>query len=265
MLSTSSTLAFDGSDWSPPAQPHKLLYRAPSVRSWGVTSIGRGFDWDEEKNEPVNLEEDPIKQPRLQKPAALKFDPHVRKHHHPHQDKSPVIPSKSPSIAPTPSLQSNLYFMSEPRSATHSRSASPGALASAGIASPYRTPASTSPTPSTRSRRRSSQHRVSLIAGRVSIAPVEPPSPPPLLPQSLKRTPSSGSVLSAASTRPPSPTSEGQSFLGGRNISDYEIEGEIGRGAYGLVKRAREVLEDGSLGVCAFSAVNSLSPLIVFS
>jgi hypothetical protein len=72
-------------------------------------------------------------------------------------------------------------------------------------------------------------------------------------------------VLSAASTRPPSPTSEGQSFLGGRNISDYEIEGEIGRGAYGLVKRAREVLEDGSLGVCAFSAVNSLSPLIVFS
>jgi hypothetical protein len=242
MLSTTSRLdlAFDDydSDWSPPLHPPKLLYRAPSVRSWGVTSIGRGFDWDEDKNEGVNLE---VEEAKTRNAIAPKFDPHVRKHHHSQQDKSPVIPIPSP-----PSLQSNLYFMPESRSASHSRAASPGPLASAGA---YRTPPRTSPTPSTRSRRRSSQHRVSLIAGRVSIAPIEPPSPPPILPQSLKRTPSSGSVLSAVSTRAPSPSSDNQTFLGGRSISEFEIEGEIGRGAYGLVKRAREILADGSLGV----------------
>ncbi|KAF7347788.1 hypothetical protein MVEN_01536300 [Mycena venus] len=37
-------------------------------------------------------------------------------------------------------------------------------------------------------------------------------------------------------------------FLGGRDISEFVIEGEIGRGAYGLVKRARETCKDGSLG-----------------
>ncbi|RXW19884.1 hypothetical protein EST38_g5980 [Candolleomyces aberdarensis] len=119
--------------------------------------------------------------------------------------------------------------MPESRSASHSRAASPGPMTGAGA---YRTPPSSSPTPSTRSRR----------------PPIEPPSPPPILPQSLKRTPSSGSVLSAVSTRAPSPVDDSQSFLGGRSISEFEIEGEIGRGAYGLVKRAREILSDGSLG-----------------
>ncbi|KAF8912708.1 kinase-like domain-containing protein, partial [Gymnopilus junonius] len=102
---------------------------------------------------------------------------------------------------------------------------------------------------SPRPRRRSSQQRVSLIAGRVSIAPIEPPpSPPTMLSESLRRTPSSGSVLSSVSTRAPTPSAESQPFLGGRNISEYLIEGEIGRGAYGLVKRAREFLPDGSVG-----------------
>jgi serine/threonine protein kinase len=36
--------------------------------------------------------------------------------------------------------------------------------------------------------------------------------------------------------------------LGERKISEFVIEKEIGRGAYGLVKRAREIQEDGSLG-----------------
>ncbi|KAF6765958.1 CAMK/CAMKL/PASK protein kinase [Ephemerocybe angulata] len=223
----------------------KLLYRSPSVRSWGVTSIGRGFDWDEDANDSVNIEEEANKRENAHKSRASKFDPHVRKHHHPQHDKSPVIPCTSPSIVPTSSSQSNLYFMSQPNSAANSRAGSPNPLGSPGA---YRTPPSASPTPSTRSRRRSSQQRVSLIAGRVSIAPLEPPSPPPMLPQSLKRTPSSGSVLSATSTRAPSPSNDNQSFLGGRSISEFEIEGEIGRGAYGLVKRAREILEDGSLG-----------------
>lgn len=244
---TTSTLefVFDDSDWTPPLQPQKLLYRSPSVRSWGVTSIGRGFDWDEDANDSVNIEEEANKRENAHKSRASKFDPHVRKHHHPQHDKSPVIPCTSPSIVPTSSSQSNLYFMSQPNSAANSRAGSPNPLGSPGA---YRTPPSASPTPSTRSRRRSSQQRVSLIAGRVSIAPLEPPSPPPMLPQSLKRTPSSGSVLSATSTRAPSPSNDNQSFLGGRSISEFEIEGEIGRGAYGLVKRAREILEDGSLG-----------------
>ncbi|KAF9453772.1 hypothetical protein P691DRAFT_812388 [Macrolepiota fuliginosa MF-IS2] len=34
---------FDDDDWSLPRPPK--LYRAASVGSWGVTSIGRGFDW----------------------------------------------------------------------------------------------------------------------------------------------------------------------------------------------------------------------------
>ncbi|KAF5314073.1 hypothetical protein D9611_006883 [Ephemerocybe angulata] len=244
---TTSTLefAFDGSDWTPPLQPQKLLYRSPSVGSWGVTSIGRGFDWDEDANNSVNIEEEANKRENAHKSRASKFDPHVRKHHHPQHDKSPVIPSTSPFIVPTSSSQSNLYFMSQPNSAANSRAGSPNPLGSPGA---YRTPPGASPTPSTRSRRRSSQQRVSLIAGRVSIAPLEPPSPPPMLPQSLKRTPSSGSVLSATSTRAPSPSNDNQSFLGGRSISEFEIEGEIGRGAYGLVKRAREILEDASLG-----------------
>lgn len=90
---------------------------------------------------------------------------------------------------------------------------------------------------------------MSLIAGRVSIAPIEPPSPTAILPGSLHRTNSASSFLSVAtSTRPPSPAAdrEKESFLGGRSISDFVIEGEIGRGAYGLVKRAREVRADGS-------------------
>lgn len=59
----------------------------------------------------------------------------------------------------------------------------------------------------------------------------------------------SGSSISvAASTRAPSPAAEKESFLGNRSISDFHIEGEIGRGAYGLVKRGREIHPDGSLG-----------------
>jgi len=70
-----------------------------------------------------------------------------------------------------------------------------------------------------------------------------------MLSENLRRTPSSGSILNyAESARAPTPSSEPQSFLGGRTISEYVIEGEMGRGAYGLVKRAREILSDGSLG-----------------
>ena len=47
----------------------------------------------------------------------------------------------------------------------------------------------------------------------------------------------------------PPDTSEKETFLGGRSISEFVIEGDVGRGAYGLVKRAREMNLDGTMGV----------------
>ena len=89
----------------------------------------------------------------------------------------------------------------------------------------------------------------------VSIIPLESPSPSSLLPQSLRRSDSSGSFVSAtASTRAPSPAAEKESFLGEKSVSDFHIEEEIGRGAYGLVKRGREIRPDGSLGVSSLAA-----------
>jgi hypothetical protein len=70
----------------------------------------------------------------------------------------------------------------------------------------------------------------------------------------LRRTDSTGSFISiAVSTRAPSPAVEKESFLGNRSISDFHIEGEIGRGAYGLVKRGRDIHPDGSLGVSSLA------------
>ncbi|KAH6917338.1 CAMK/CAMKL/PASK protein kinase [Coprinopsis sp. MPI-PUGE-AT-0042] len=238
MLSTPTyKLAFDDyePDWTAvPTQPPKL-YRSASTRSWGVTSIGRGFDWDEEKNDTVNLDELSASNTSGRLHNRYKpSDPHARK--------QPPFPSPSPIITLSPKQMAFPFPSTDSRSQPHSRAASP---TSARLRSGAASPVPSSP----RARRRSSQQRVSLIAGRVSIAPVEPPSPPPLLPQSLRRTPSSGSVLStAASTRAPSPVSDFQSYLGGRSITEFEIEGEIGRGAYGLVKRGREIMADGSLG-----------------
>ena len=45
------------------------------------------------------------------------------------------------------------------------------------------------------------------------------------------------------------PLTINHTFIGERNISEFVIEKEIGRGAYGLVKLAREIKGDGSLGV----------------
>jgi protein-serine/threonine kinase len=104
------------------------------------------------------------------------------------------------------------------------------------------------------SRRRSSAKRVSLVAGRVSVIPNEPVESPPFNPtQASSRVPklsrfgSTSSFLSVQSAAPPSEKSE--SFLGGRSIDEFEMEDELGRGAYGLVKKAREIQSDGSLGV----------------
>lgn len=230
MLSASPFgITFDDDDWiAPPHAPRS--YQTASVGSWGVTSIGRGFDWAAQADLPI-LQETPthptaepvdLRQTETERSATL-----GRKHHHIFLDRSPAIKTK-PILMTSTSPQTLPQAICRP-------------------ITPSIQPLTRSPT-SPRPRRRSSQQRVSLIAGRVSIAPIDPPSPTPMLTENLRRTPSSGSILSIASTRPPSP-SETQHFLGGRNISEYLIEREIGRGAYGLVKRAREFLPDGSLGV----------------
>ena len=72
----------------------------------------------------------------------------------------------------------------------------------------------------------------------------------PAGPQKLVRTNSAASYLSVASSvGPPTPNDEKIQSVGDRSISEFVVEREIGRGAYGLVKRAREMLDDGTMGV----------------
>ncbi len=257
-------ITFDDDSWGAP--PTRLANnRTASVgNSWGVTSIGRGFNWAaEEKVVEVEKASSDIQdedqlvgssfnftRPRSPTftvaysgptnsgtpyPAAF-VTPSIL----PIQTQSPRFttnplsnsPTQSPSVSSRPltSSSSVLYF--------HNTSVPPR---------PTRSP--TTPRP----RRRSSQQRVSLIAGRLSIAPIEPPSPPPVAPQKLIRSGSTASLLSLdPSTRPPTPTSSiiAQSS-NERSISEFIIQGEIGRGAYGLVKKAREIQADGKPGVSA--------------
>ncbi|KAJ7492569.1 kinase-like protein [Mycena latifolia] len=237
-------LTFDDEEWIP--QPR--LYRAASVgNSWGVTSIGRGFDWDDDgENRNTAEPRSACKEKLDASPLAFDLPP-------PDLPRTRLIDVLDTSHVMRPltnvastSLSSSPSFTTEPYSysPSHSRPASP-ITPTLATATP---PIPRSPTMPPRPRRRSSQQRVSLIAGRVSIATLEPSSP--VLPPGLLRASSTSSLLSlASSTRAPSPsTLERQNFLGGRDISEFVIEGEIGRGAYGLVKRGREIRPDGSLG-----------------
>nr|GAT48693.1 predicted protein [Mycena chlorophos] len=236
MLSTASPALDD--EWS----PRPRIYRPASLGhySYGVTTIGRGYADDDEESEIDDPDLDlphhsPAWLPPLKSPGLFfggrDFDWEEPRRTSPHLNTTTQI------VAPT-------TIMTEPLtcSPAHTRPSSPLTPTI-----PTRTPTlPRSPTLPQRPRRRSSQQRVSLIAGRVSIATIEPPP----LPQGLLRATSTSSLLSqASSTRAPSPSaSDRQSFLGGRDISEFAIEGEIGRGAYGLVKRAREILPDKSLG-----------------
>ncbi|KAG6879702.1 hypothetical protein C0992_012550 [Termitomyces sp. T32_za158] len=226
-----SAPAIDDDGWKTPPLTAQY-YRAASVGSWGVTSIGRGFHWNDHSNEPLRA---PCETAAAQKPRQAYID------------SSPI--TRPSSLTPTSSFSLRMTTTSPAFSSSpiHSRPSSPCPPTSTPSSC---TPSSRSPS-SPRPRRRSSRQRVSLIAGRVSIAPVETPSSPTLLPQSLRRTQSSSSSLSVAvSTRAPSPSldAEKEAFLGARSISDFVIEGDIGHGAYGLVKRAREIQADGSTG-----------------
>ena len=280
-------LSFDNDDdWMPPTPSGRPLYRAASVgNSWGVTSIGRGFQWnnhnrdDDDSDQEKNVEvatgavvghsQDKPTLLRPTRPAWLSSAAVPRSAA---TNGVPVISTAVTPPSPLPPLSPRTgSYITGPltRSPVSSRPSSPRPLSSQptsprpmspmvptpsslSLRSPLSsTPSSPRSSTMPRMRRRSSQQRVSLVAGRVSIAPVEPPCSMPAGPQKLIRTNSAASYLSVASSvGPPTPNEQPRS-LGERSISEFVVEREIGRGAYGLVKRAREMLDDGTMGVRA--------------
>jgi protein-serine/threonine kinase len=256
-------IAFDDDSWGAPSAI-LALNRAVSVgNSWGVTCIGRGFNWAAEEEEQkglsdarddIGLDDSTISTQSFICPPSPAYTVAFTNS----TDSDTLYPAAivTPS-APLPLQTQTSRFTTEPLtfSPTESPSIShrplpqsSSSLFSPNISAPPRPLRSpTSPRP----RRRSSQQRVSLIAGRLSIAPIEPPSPPPVAPQKLIRSGSTASLLSLdLSTRPPTPSSSIVAQASSeRRISEFVIQGEIGRGAYGLVKKAREMKADGTLSV----------------
>jgi hypothetical protein len=256
-------ISFDDDSWGVP--PVQLAYnRAVSVgNSWGVTSIGRGFNWGAEEEEESNDLSNSQGDSKLAE-SSLNTESFVTQ-------RSPGYTFATPASLSLGTLYPTILTPSTPltiqtkasRITSDPLTVSPAQSPS--LSSRPLTPSSSSlhishinapPRPvrsptSPRSRRRSSQQRVSLIAGRLSIAPIEPPSPPPVAPQKLIRSGSTASLLSLdTSTRPPTPSASIITQTSSdRSISEFVIQGEIGRGAYGLVKKAREMKADGRLGV----------------
>ena len=265
-------LSFADDDW--PTNP-SFPYRAASVgNSWGVTSIGRGFNWKPREREAIAEATDdsydtsklffatPSPDPsNSDSDRFFLHDPSVIKH-------SANPPSPQMSHPSSPAISRRSSVVSNSAAKNHTTDPASYSPIQSPISSRPLTPISGRTSPDTssitfsrrnsrassshrRPRRRSSQQRVSLIAGRVSIAQVEPPSPPPATTR-LVRTNSATSFLSVASVGAPNPNSEPNAFLTERSISEFVIEREIGRGAYGLVKRAREMQLDGTSGVGFF-------------
>ncbi|KAF8337410.1 uncharacterized protein EI90DRAFT_3118860 [Cantharellus anzutake] len=263
--------------------------------SWGIRGVGKGFDssWapDEssegtDEEDEYNMHLDPDREDADQKlrlnthlnsftaftdrdtllttddntPAVfdepLALVPHATDLSAP-SPRSSLQPIVIPSPAsfpnsisdPKPPIRSQTlpqaFLNSSPNSRTQSRSSS--------ISHPT--------SPRTRLRRRSSQKRISLVAGR--IVPIPPLERPIYDPSTGKAPPVSRfptvSIAEPPSSKTPddgdvveSPEEIRQKFSDGpqgpRTVDDFRIEDEAGRGAYGLVKRCREVYEDGSLG-----------------
>ncbi|KAF9241326.1 kinase-like protein [Melanogaster broomeanus] len=271
MLASESTLdlAFDNNDddWLAPAPP--MLYRTASVgNSWGVTSIGRGFDWTARDDDhaalsqpdysPGNMPQVTLHQPpkceSTKRPTTTRCSPPISlSTTAATKPRALLLQQEMPVLQPSASAP---QFMDSPISEFPSLSHPDSPLISVQPLKPLQSNSfdgypplpPRSPT-LPRPRRRSSQQRVSLIAGRVSIAPIEPPSPPPAMPQILRRSSGNGNLLSSVvSTGSPTPALGAKILPDGKTISDFFIEREIGRGAYGLVKRARAYNADGSLG-----------------
>ncbi|CUA73869.1 hypothetical protein RSOLAG22IIIB_01390 [Rhizoctonia solani] len=288
------------------------LSRASSVgNSYGITGVGRGFDWkwgdeseseeeEEEKKIPLIPEiRDESEHPTP--PAGLRNGLPTESQTNlvviPPTPEAPRLPQRSSSMfvrAPSQptTLGLNLNGLSNgstppagPRSSGLQRGFSYSGVSTPAELSPFHSPQVRSPnlSPSssyanlpattlnspqlsasrlnsprvTRSRSNQSR-RVSVVSGRqipVARMPSPPPdpspAPPPLTPRlaRLNSTTSFISIASTAATAPPSPGSDGHNhYLGGRSIDNFMILGEAGRGAYGMVKRAREFKVDGSLG-----------------
>ncbi|CAE6423862.1 hypothetical protein BN14_01361 [Rhizoctonia solani AG-1 IB] len=287
------------------------LSRASSVgNSYGITGIGRGFDWKWGNESDDEEEEEEKKAPAIQEirdesehptpPAThkngLTTEPQGNLVVIPPTPEPPRLPQRSSSMfIKTPpqtavlglSLNGLLNGSSPPagpRSAGLQRGFSYSGASTPAEFSPFHSPRVRSPnlSPSssyanlpgalsspqlaaarlnsprvTRSRSNQSR-RVSVVSGRqipVARMPSPPPdpspAPPPLTPRlsRLASTTSFISIASTAATAPPSPGSDGHNhYIGGRSIDNFMILGEAGRGAYGMVKRAREFKVDGSLG-----------------
>ncbi|KAI0030673.1 kinase-like domain-containing protein [Vararia minispora EC-137] len=248
--------SFDNdSDWTPPQQRYSHNRGSSVGNSWKVTSIGRGFNWSDRPGAAKDDGEDG---------DSTEDDEDTEDSEESHQTmpyaspKGLVTASPVPKRAPVPVpiVTANGCYTHEPLSIspTHSQPPTRPSSRSATPASSrgtVTTPGGPAPpaSPNVRTRRRSSQHRVSLFAGRVSITPIEPHSPPPSTPK-LIRASSQASFLSTASSiePPPPPVQPLTGETSQRSISEFVIQGEIGRGAYGLVKKAREMQADGTLG-----------------
>ena len=266
-------LAFADEDWP---NNRTFTYRPASVgNSWGVTSIGRGFDWKPREREAIAEATDdvydtsqlffatPSPDPSNSESDRFFFyDPSVI-------ERSANLPSPQMSHPSSPAISRRSSVAKNPAANLSNDALSYPPVFESPISSRPLTPISGRTSPDTssitlsrrnsrasssrsRPRRRSSQQRVSLIAGRVSIAQIEPPSTPPTSTR-LVRSNSAASFLSVASVGAPTPNSEPSPFLTERSISEFVVEREIGRGAYGLVKRAREMELDGTCGVSLFS------------
>ncbi|THH06096.1 hypothetical protein EW145_g4322 [Phellinidium pouzarii] len=267
-------LTYDSdSDWLPPSKA--VLHRTASVgNSWGVTSIGGGYSWSEKQNiagPPCELKDEVDLVPftgsfiepdsprtmrsfarqtiNTSKATRLGLSNRAPNHAPVRDDESqlPGSPVAEPVLSESPLSRSpfSSSAVSLTSLSTTSETLSPNHTGEVGSSSrPSLTRSPTMPRP----RRRSSQQRVSLTAGRLSILSIDPPSESSLMAPKLSRSGSQSSFMSASSAAPPSPAAEKESFLGGRSISEFVIEGELGRGAYGLVKRAREMNVNGETG-----------------
>ena len=283
---TTSNDAGGEGDWMP-LEPVFVVQHAVSIgsRHDGFTSLGRGFNWlgkeEEERNRIRRLSRSrsrsrqPLQDDRATEDVCLPSQSTTSILGQPFQlepepQRLPNSNVVSPVLAPSTERSFSTHLVVPPTisrdwecSALSVSTQSPASYGPSITPSPVSTRSSishplTSPRPP--SRRRSSHKRVSLVAGRVRVIEDAPSLIATDLPPQLARTNSQSSFLSvAASTRPPSPLhdQEQEHFLGNHKISDYIIEGEAGRGAYGTVKRAREKLPDGKRGV-SFTVLISL-------
>lgn len=264
-------------DWMAP-DPVFVVQRAVSVGSkqYGFTSLGRGFNWlgkeEEERNRirllsrsrsrsrrPMQVGSDdcPVPSPPVTTrilDEPFQFEPEPQRLANGTVDPdilTPATESSSSTQPAAPTITSRNMECST-LSVSPASYSPPTPTPSTGPPSPTtaRSPVAYSPTsPRPPSRRRSSHKRVSLVAGRLRVIEDVLPLPSSDLSRPLARSNSQSSLLSAAvSTRPPSPLHE-HNFLGNHDINDFVIEGEAGRGAYGMVKRSREKLPDGKKGV----------------